>query len=187
MYSFKITREPYVGRLLKIPYYLKTNHGVEILITHDLHRNNIKYRWVQTVLENGEIAKRCHRSIHMDPYSPTGKKDPATGREICKASNKTPFYYSSKKELMGNHRRFYDSPQERAPKSGRLWLRFCTSLVEFNEKDKAIGILITIYWGYDRYPDGRIRIVMLRLATKKEQEKHIFEARGSFPSYKFSV
>ncbi|MFC1660899.1 hypothetical protein ACFL3S_05515 [Gemmatimonadota bacterium] len=183
MHRFEIQSGAHRGRKVSVPYYLKGNHGVEIKLAHNVPaRPGTQLRWVQTVYENGEIARRCGASSYVDPLKPTGRKRPGSGHEICKADDEKPFYYTDK-AVKGQHRQFYDAPQERAPKQGRLWVRFCTSLTEV--RGKRVELLLTVYWGFDRYVGGRIAQVPARLASPKEVEKHLSVLRKWFPDYTY--
>ena len=184
MHEFKIQKGVHQGRKVTIPYYLKGNHGVEIKIVHDvLTRPGTQLRWVQTVYENGEIARRCGTSSFVDPIEPTGKRNKESGHEICKADDQKPFYYTDKARR-GQHRQFYDAPQERAPKKGRLWVRFCTSLAEV--RGQQADMLLSVYWGFDRHVGGRVVQVPVRIASAAEVSKHLSVLRKWYPDYTFS-
>ena len=78
MQAFPILVGAYKGKQIRVPYYLETNHGVELTIDHNLPSSTGRFRWVQTVFENGEIARKCGRASYVDPLKPTGKKDQKT-------------------------------------------------------------------------------------------------------------
>lgn len=184
MRAYEIKMARYRGRRVMVPYYLKTNHGVEIKLVHDVPNVPGKQlRWVQTVIENGEISRRCGTSSYVDPLGPTGKRDAKTGHEICRADDRKPFYYSDK-NVKGQQGQFYDSPQERAPKKGRLWVRFCTSLTEVTAQN--VVLLVTLHWGFDRFVGGRVAQVPDRLASPKELAQHLAILRKWYPGYTYS-
>ena len=184
MKIFVIQKGAHKGKKITVQYYLLTNHGVEIKISHDVTgKARQSLRWVQTIFENGTVAKRCGRSNFVDPWYPTKKTDPKTGKKICKGDDKKPFYYTDQYRK-GTWGKFYDSPQDRAPKKGRFWYRFTTSLT--NAAGKDVKILVSVYWGYDRYPGGRIKKMPVRKATPAEQVKHLRVLRQTYPSYTFS-
>jgi len=184
MYEFEIKSGSHSGKKVTVPYYLKGNHGVEIKLVHDVPtRTGTMLRWVQTVYENGEIARRCRTPSFVDPLKPTGKRRRESGHEICKADDNKPFYYTDKASK-GQHGQFYDAPQERAPKKGRLWVRFSTSLAEV--RGQKVQLLLTLYWGFDRHVGGRIAQMPVRLASAKEVEKHLSVLRKWYPGYTYS-
>ena len=190
MSEFPIQSGRHKGKAVNAPYYLKTNHGVELKLVHNIPATSGRsIRWVQTVDENGEIYRRCGRATYVDPLNPTGKKDKLTGREICKPGDNKPFYYTDK-EHASRGTSFYDAPQERAPKNGRLKVRFTTSLVEVDKT--RIEILATLYWGYDRTAwrigqpkGGRILMAKLRRASAEEVKKHMEILKKDFPGWAY--
>lgn len=190
MQQFPILSGRHKGKVIDVPYYLETNHGVELKLVHNVSAPSGKsVRWIQTVYENGEIYRRCGRAVYVDPLSATKKKDELTGKEICKPGHKKPFYYTDE-EHASQGASFYDSPQERAPKNGRLWVRFTTSLVEVTVT--RIEILAALYWGYDRAAwrlglpkAGRISMVKLRRASSEEVQKHMEVLKNDFPDWTY--
>ena len=192
MQKFRIQAGRHTGKEVGAPYYLKTNHGVELKLVHNIPATTGRsIRWVQTVHENGEIYKRCGRSTYVDPLNPTKKFNKLTGKEICKPGDNKPFYYTDK-EHAARGKSFYDSPQERAPKNGRLWVRFTTSLVEVHKT--RIEILATLYWGYDRTAwrigqprSGRILPVKLRRANAREIKRHMDVLKKDFPDWTYQL
>jgi hypothetical protein len=211
MRKFPVLTGRYKGKAVEVPYYLKTNHGVELKLVHDIRTGaGRSLRWVQTVHENGEISKRCGRSTYVDPLVPPRKPGSEAGKggkqikgvkpvrgttevneikEVCRPGNTGPFY-DSEKQHVSRGSSFYDSPQERAPKNGRLWVRFTTSLVEV--VGTRIELLVTLYWGYDRTKwklgdpeSGRIGMVKLRRATDDEVRWHLRVLKRDFPAWTY--
>ena len=98
MQSFPIQAGTFKGKKIQVPYYLKTNHGVEIKIVHKIPKSRLA-------------------------------------------------------EIVG----------------------------------KKITILVTVYWGYDRYRGGRIAVVPVQRASQQQQTEHLKVARKMFAAYQFSV
>ncbi|MBI4582416.1 MAG: hypothetical protein HY717_00085 [Planctomycetes bacterium] len=185
MKRFEIKAAGYEGRWIDVTRYLRTASGMEIKITHNVPKKaGVEYRWVQTIIENGSFFQSCRRRAYVDPFGPTGAKD-AAGREICKADDGKPFYWTDAEFKGGQGPFFYDKPSEPAPAAGRSWIHFFTSLAEVTGKD--VQVLVTVHWGFDRLADGTVKEAGVRLASDGDQTAHLETIKRMYPKYNFSI
>ena len=184
MAKFNVGAGSHKGKRIDVTSFKATASGVEIKILHNLSTTMGKsLRWVQTVAENGSFFRRCRLKAYVDPWSPSGKADPITKKEICSADDKKPFYWTDSEFSGGQGPGFYDRPAESAPKKGVTWIRFVTSLGEVSGTD--VTTLVSIVWGFDVSSKGKVTAKLPRAATGQESLGHRSILKRMYPKYTF--
>jgi len=177
---FPILLEPYRDHQLTVTKYQRTAKGLSVEIRHDIsYTPLLRYRWCQTITENGSVFKACGKRAYVDPYDPNF----GPGGGVCGADDNMPFYWTDAEEL-AHPWVFSDGPSEPAPASGRSWIQFMTSLNEVT--GNTVNLLVAVAWGFDRMANGEVRAAVMRRASVQEQVSHARSLMQMYPAYRYT-
>jgi hypothetical protein len=117
----------------------------------------------------------------VDPWAPN--VDPS-GKTVCKADDKKPFYWTDAEYNGADGPYFSDKPSESPPATGTTWIRFQTSLTEARAKN--VILLASVVWGFDRDSTGTVAVFEPQRATSIQRSGHIRVLKRMYPKYDYS-